>query len=281
MFREAFLAALTVFICYGGNWLFGQTMIERPLVVGMIAGLIFGDMRTGIIMGASLEAIFMGAVDIGGALSAEPVTATVLATTFAIVLNVNEKAALALAVPIGVLAAFVSMFMKNVVMNLFAPLVDKYAEENRPRAIAVMHFSMWFINYFIFSLITFFSVLEGAKPVQQMVNSIPDNLMAGLAATGGLLPAVGFAILMRMLWSKQLAPYFFLGFILVAYLELPSVAVAALGIILVLVTSFKDKQLLDMKNKQKELENRPVVASGTTDSGNETQAEQEEEDFFS
>ena len=97
MYKEAFLAALTVFICYGGNWLFGQTMIERPLVVGCIAGLIFGDMRAGIIMGASLEAIFMGAVDIGGALSAEPVTATVLATTFSIVLNVNEKAALALA----------------------------------------------------------------------------------------------------------------------------------------------------------------------------------------
>jgi len=280
MYKEAFLAALTVFICYGGNWLFGQTMIERPLVVGCIAGLIFGDMRTGIIMGASLEAIFMGAVDIGGALSAEPVTATVLATTFAIVLNVNQKAALALAVPIGVLAAFISMFMKNVVMNLFAPLVDKYAKENNPRAIAIMHYSMWFINYFIFSLITFFSVLEGAKPVQQLINSIPDNLMAGLAATGGLLPAVGFAILMRMLWSKQLAPYYFLGFILVAYLDLPSVAVAVLGIIIVLVTSFKDKQLLDIENKQKELEQRPVTA-GPNGSGTESKEEQEEDDFFS
>lgn len=278
MYKEAFLAALTVFICYGGNWLFGQTMIERPLVVGCIAGLIFGDMRTGIIMGASLEAIFMGAVDIGGALSAEPVTATVLATTFAIVLNVNQKAALALAVPIGVLAAFISMFMKNVVMNLFAPLVDKYAEDNNPKAIAIMHYSMWFINYFVFSLITFFSVLEGAKPVQHLVNSIPDNLMAGLSATGGLLPAVGFAILMRMLWSKQLAPYFFLGFVLVAYLELPSVAVAVLGIIIVLVSSFRDKQLLDIENKQKELEKRPAVDTGSVAG---SQAEQEEEDFFS
>ncbi|WP_334332086.1 PTS mannose/fructose/sorbose/N-acetylgalactosamine transporter subunit IIC [Companilactobacillus sp. HBUAS59544] len=279
MYKEAFLAALTVFICYGGNWLFGQTMIERPLVVGCIAGLIFGDMRAGIIMGASLEAIFMGAVDIGGALSAEPVTATVLATTFSIVLNVNEKAALALAVPIGVLAAFISMFMKNVVMNLFAPLVDKYAEENSPKKMAFIHYLMWFINYFVFSLITFFSVLEGAKPVQALVNSIPDNLMAGLSATGGLLPAVGFAILMRMLWSKQLAPYFFLGFILVAYLELPSVAVAALGIILVLVTSFKDKQLLDMENKQKELEQRPAVAGPSNSDA--SKEEQEEEDFFS
>ena len=64
---------------------------------------------------------------------------------------------------------------------------------------------------------------------------ISPNLMAGLAATGGLLPAVGFAILMRMLWSKQLSPYYFLGFVLAAYLKLPSVAVAAIGIIIVVL----------------------------------------------
>lgn len=94
-------------------------MIERRLVVGMIAGLMFGDIRTGILIGASLEAIFMGAVDIGGAISSEPVTATVLATTFAITLGVDTKAALALAVPIGVFAVFISMFLKNVFYEHF------------------------------------------------------------------------------------------------------------------------------------------------------------------
>lgn len=40
-----------------------------------------GDMRTGILMGASLEAIFFGTVNIGGVISVEPVTATVISTT--------------------------------------------------------------------------------------------------------------------------------------------------------------------------------------------------------
>ncbi|MCT7875646.1 MAG: PTS sugar transporter subunit IIC, partial [Lactobacillus iners] len=110
------------------------------LVVGAVAGLVFGDLQTGILIGASLEAIFMGAVDIGGALSAEPVTATVLATTFAITLNVNMKAALALAVPIGVFAAFISMFLKNVVMNIFAPLVDKVAANDDSKGLTKLHF---------------------------------------------------------------------------------------------------------------------------------------------
>lgn len=279
MLQTAFLAALCVFICLGGNWLWGQTMIERPLVVGTIMGLIMGDMRTGILIGASLEAIFMGAVDIGGALSAEPVTATVLATTFAITLGVNTKAALALAVPIGVFAAFILMFMKNVVMNIFAPLVDKVASDDNSKGLTRLHFGMWFLNYFIFSLVTFFAVLAGARPVQQLVTKIPANLMAGLAATGGLLPAVGFAILMRMLWSKQLSPYYFLGFILAAYMNLPSVAVAAVGIIIVVIQWIRDKQIMDIENKQKEMVAMPHNENQTKST--ETAAEQEEEDFFS
>lgn len=274
MLQIALLASLCVFICFGGNWLWGQTMIERPLVVGAVAGLVFGDLQTGILIGASLEAIFMGAVDIGGALSAEPVTATVLATTFAITLNVNMKAALALAVPIGVFAAFISMFLKNVVMNIFAPLVDKVAANDDSKGLTKLHFGMWFINYFVFSLLTFFSVLAGAQPVQHLVKQIPANLMAGLAATGGLLPAVGFAILLRMLWSKNLSPFYFLGFILAAYVNLPSVAIAAIGIIIVILQWNRDKQIMDLENKQKNINTTHVAE--TLDN-----KDQEEEEFFS
>ncbi|GEN94021.1 PTS mannose/fructose/sorbose/N-acetylgalactosamine transporter subunit IIC [Pediococcus ethanolidurans] len=274
MLKVALLAALTVFICYGGNWLFGQTMIERPLVVGMVTGFIMGDLHTGIIMGASLEAIFMGAVDIGGALSAEPVTATVLATTFSIIMNVNQKAALALAVPIGVFAAFISMFLKNVVMNIFVPIINKQARENNQKGLTFTHFFMWFLNYFIFSLVTFFGVLEGAQPVQALIKEIPDNLMAGLSATGGLLPAVGFAILMRMLWSKELSPYYFLGFVMVAYLNLPSIAVAVIGVIIVILNAYRDRQLLQIENNQKK------VSVVNTEDSLANSEDKEEEDFF-
>ena len=106
MISLAFMAWLTVVICYGGNWLFGQCMIERPLVVGLVAGILMGDVQTGVVIGASLEAIFMGAVNIGGAISAEPVTATALAVAFTVA-GIDQSAAITLAVPVGVVTAFV------------------------------------------------------------------------------------------------------------------------------------------------------------------------------
>ena len=69
MVVQAFLASLAYFICYGGNWLFAQSMTERPIVVGFVTGLLLGDMKTGIIVGAAVEAIFMGSVNIGGNIS--------------------------------------------------------------------------------------------------------------------------------------------------------------------------------------------------------------------
>ena len=91
MLTNALLAALAVFICFAGNYLTGQSMMERPLVVGLVTGLLMGDMRTGILMGASLEAIFLGNVNIGGVIAAEPVTASVISTTFAITSGVSTS----------------------------------------------------------------------------------------------------------------------------------------------------------------------------------------------
>lgn len=43
----------------GGMW-----MLDRPLVLGPIVGLILGDFKTGIIVGGSLELIMMGIVEL-------------------------------------------------------------------------------------------------------------------------------------------------------------------------------------------------------------------------
>lgn len=67
--------------------------------------------------------------------------------------------------------------------------------------------------------------------------------MNGLSAAGGLLPAVGFAMLMKMLWDNKLAVFYLLGFILTAYLKLPAIAVAAIGFVICVVTAQRDLNL--------------------------------------
>ena len=267
MLMHALMAALSVFICFAGNYLTGQSMMERPLVVGLVTGILMGDMKTGILMGAALEAVFLGNVNIGGVIAAEPVTATTLATTFAIISHVETKAAITLAIPIGMLAAFVVMLLKNVLMNVFAPALDDAARENNQKKIVALHYGTWVLYYLIISAISFLGVLLGSGPVNALVENIPAKLMNGLSAAGGLLPAVGFAMLMKLLWDNKLAVFYLLGFILTAYLKLPAVAVAVVGVVICVVTSQRDLQISNL------------VLAGPKGSGQMTK-EDEEEEFF-
>lgn len=58
MLTTALLAYLAAFICYFVQWTFGQPMIDQPLGVGLVAGIIFGDVTAGIIIGAVRSRLF-------------------------------------------------------------------------------------------------------------------------------------------------------------------------------------------------------------------------------
>ena len=48
MLMHATMAALAVFICFAGNYLTGQSMMERPLVVGLVTGILMGHENRGL-----------------------------------------------------------------------------------------------------------------------------------------------------------------------------------------------------------------------------------------
>ena len=59
----------------------------------------------------------------------------------------------------------------------------------------------------------------------------------------GMLPALGFALLMQLTYARKLAPYLFIGFVAVAFMGLSNVGVAIVGAILaVLVFNNSENQ---------------------------------------
>ena len=51
----------------------------------------------------------------------------------------------------------------------------------------------------------------------------------------GLLPAIGFGLLMQMIMNKEVACFFFLGYMLSVYLNIPVTGIAIFGIIIAIV----------------------------------------------
>lgn len=140
---NAFLVALAVFICVGGAELIGFTMLNRPIVIGPLVGLFLGDLHTGVIIGASLEAVFMGVVNIGGASAAEPGIATAVGTAFAIMLGKGSEVALTLALPIGILGLQIKTVLYIFIVGMFAKTFDRLAAEGKEKQIIALHYGLW------------------------------------------------------------------------------------------------------------------------------------------
>ena len=244
---NGFLVALAVFVGVAGHEFFGMVMLSRPIVVAPLAGLLLGDLKTGLMVGAALESIFMGVVNIGISSTAEPSLAAGLATAFAIKMGGNMGAIIPIVFPLAVLGLQLMNFIFSFVIGPIAPKFETLAKEGKDRQIAALHYGLWGLHYALYALIPFFAVWLGSDVVQKIIESIPEIIMNGLTVAGNLLPAVGMAMLMQMLWDKKIGIYFFFGFIAFAYLKLPLTAIAVMGVIIAVITAQRDIQYKNMK----------------------------------
>ena len=76
--------------------------------------------------------------------------------------------------------------------------------------------------------------------MEAFVNALPKWLISGFSVAGGLIPAIGFAMILSVMLKKELTPYVILGYICVAYLELPTMAVALVGSVFALIAYYQN-----------------------------------------
>lgn len=248
----AFLIAFVYHMIFNIDYYIGWQTLMRPIAAGAITGAILGDFRTGLIMGATLEAIYMGISPIGGSIPSDPTAGAVLAVAFVIVGGVNLEAAIALALPIGTACATVQN-LTNPIQALFAPYFDKLASEGKIKKFCIMHVIYNFTVRRIFiTAVIFLAVAFGIDKFNVFLSTLPSFVTVGLNASGGMLTVVGFGILLTMVWSKEIGAFFFLGFILVKYLNLSTLPIAIIGTIVAVSIFFRDLELHKLKVKNNE-----------------------------
>jgi len=231
---EALLLGLVAFIAQS-EYALGTSLISRPIVTGLLTGLVLGDVQTGVIMGATLELAFIGSFSVGASIPPDVVTGGILGVAFAITSGAGTETALLLGLPIATL----TLILKNVYLGMFIPMLsqkaDGYAERADTRGIERMHLIAGFGLSLMLATVVTVSFLVGSNAVKSLLDTIPEFIKHGLSVATGMIPALGFAMLARLLINKKVAPYFFLGFVLMAYLKIPVTGIAILGAIVAVV----------------------------------------------
>lgn len=203
--------------------------LYRPLVGGFLVGLILGQPLEGAMVGATINLAYLGFISADGTLPGDPSMAGYLGTTIALTGHLSPAAALALAVPIGLLGTVVWNFMMTF-NSIFVHRADAAAA--RGDIAAVERAALWYPQGFLL-LITavpvFFAVWLGAAQVVSVLDIIPNWLMHGLGVAGGLLAALGIGINMRAIFRGPAIGFFLIGYVVIAMLHWSLVPLALVG----------------------------------------------------
>lgn len=209
----------------------GTLYAFRPIVLCPLVGLVLGDLQTGLEVGASLELLFMGSISIGAYVPPDETIGGVMACAFAIQLGQGTEAAIALAMPIATVCLAIKN-VENAALPLFVDKADDFAAKGNLGGVYAMHYVIGFTGCITAFLLCFFGFYLGADAVQGILDWIPDFVLDGFGVAANILPAMGFAMLGRLILTKQLVPYYFLGFLLCSYAGIPVLGVALIAIII-------------------------------------------------
>lgn len=246
-------ALLGLFACLAsmpglGGSSIGNYTLGRPLVGGLVCGLILGDVRTGVICGVAMQLVYIALVTPGGTVSADVRAVSYIGIPLAMVaihaqgLNVSSDEAANLAKSMGTLVGTIGtvLFYGTATLNLAWQHIGwKAVEEGNYKKLYKVDWLYPWISHLLFSFIpTVILCKLGASAVTALQQALPmDGLaMKTLFTVGSLLPCVGIAILLKQLVDKvtDFVP-FFVGFTLAASLGLNLVACAVVSLIFALI----------------------------------------------
>lgn len=199
-----------------------NSAIASPVCAGIYTGLVMGDLKTGLLIGGSMQLTILGVGTFGGASRIDANSGTVLATAFSIALGMKPEQAIALlAVPVASLMIQTDI-LGRFANTYFAHRIDAHIEHHNYKAIE-RSFLMGSLSWSLSRAVPIFLALSfGGGLVQSVVNVLNTDLKwlgDGLSVAGAVLPAVGFAILLRFLPVKKHFAYLILGFTLTALLS--------------------------------------------------------------
>lgn len=96
------IIAIFLFSCIAGmGSVLDEFQTHRPLIACTVIGLILGDLKTGIMLGGTLELIALGWMNVGAAQSPDSALASIISAILVIVGHQSIATGIAIALPVA------------------------------------------------------------------------------------------------------------------------------------------------------------------------------------
>ncbi|MBY4797064.1 PTS sugar transporter subunit IIC [Collinsella sp. AGMB00827] len=238
MLIQALLVAL---ITTCSTWWFSHAVTRTwlyPIWSGFLVGVVMGQPVEGMMIAAAINLPYVGFITAGGSMPGNPQFAGPVGTALALVSGLSVN----MATTVGVILGSVTILVWTAYMSIntfWVHMAEKYLEKGNIRA---MRFCNYVPSFFVSALLNgvpaFLVVMMGA-PFGEWLQSFPMWIVDAFGIIGGIMPALGIAMLLQYLNKSKLTPFFFLGFALAQFAGFSTMIITFLGVIVaVLIYNF-------------------------------------------
>ncbi|KAF1301388.1 PTS mannose/fructose/sorbose transporter subunit IIC [Enterococcus sp. JM9B] len=235
-FIQVILVVIVAFMA-GMEGILDEFQFHQPLVACTLIGLVTGNLEAGIILGGSLQMIALGWANIGAAVAPDAALASV-ASAIILVLGGQGKegvtSAIALAIPLAVAGLFLTMIVRTIAVPI-VHIMDGAAEEGNYRKVELWHMIAVALQGVRIAVPAAALLFIPAETVRSALESMPAWLTDGMAIGGGMVVAVGYAMVINMMATKEVWPFFVIGFVVAAISQLTLIALGALAVAIALI----------------------------------------------
>ncbi|EDN8346515.1 mannose/fructose/sorbose family PTS transporter subunit IIC [Listeria monocytogenes] len=230
------LVVLIAFLA-GIEGILDEFQFHQPLIACTLIGLVTGNLTACIILGGTLQMIALGWANIGAAVAPDAALASV-ASAIILVLGGQGVAGIPSAIAIAIPLAVAGLFLTMIVRTLAVPIVhlmDRAAEKGNIRSVEWLHISAICMQGIRIAIPAAALLFIPADSVQSFLEAMPAWLTDGMVIGGGMVVAVGYALVINMMATKEVWPFFVIGFVVAAISQLTLIAIGALGVALALI----------------------------------------------
>ncbi|MDV4149897.1 PTS sugar transporter subunit IIC [Clostridium sp. AL.422] len=235
---QALIIAIWIALVMSRFLLGGATLTLRftPLMTGLVCGIVMNDVKTAMEVSAAIQLIYMGVFSPGGQMPSEPAIAAGIAVPVALMSGLEPEAAVAVAVPAGLLGSYLYQF-RFFINTFIIKLTDKYAEEVNSKKLTLSIIVLpTLVSFAIFIPFMFIALYYGAPIIASVVESASGSVLFHvLTVIGGGLAAIGIAVTVYVIGKKNYIVFFLLAYFLTTILKdlaITNVTYAILGLLI-------------------------------------------------
>ena len=232
------ILVLIIAFLAGLDGILDQFQFHQPLVSCTLIGLVTGHLEAGLMLGGALQMIALGWANIGAAVAPDIALAATAASVIMIkggdFTKTGVGVAQAVAIPLAVAGLALTMIVRTISVAIVHG-ADSAAKNGNIRAVETAHFTALILQGLRIMLPIALLLALPTETVQAMLNAIPAWLKDGMTIGGGMVVAVGYAMVINMMATRETWPFFDLGFVFAAVGDFTLIALGTIGVAIALI----------------------------------------------